>query len=160
MSRMPNSGNAATPGSGGNACPANDQRGYYRPVDGDANGTARCDMGATEFGATAAIVYTYDPLNRLTRAQYPDNSFFAYTYDAVGNRLSAATITSTTVYTYDDANRLTNAGGVAYAWNANGNLLNDGVVTPHHILDQATSATMGHLTSPTLDQRPRPGWAR
>jgi YD repeat-containing protein len=31
------------------------------------------------------------------------------------------------VYTYDDANRLASANGVAYAWDANGNLLSDGV---------------------------------
>jgi CSLREA domain-containing protein len=40
-------GNPATPGSGGAACPATDQRGLYR------GGTAgRCDIGAFELGAT------------------------------------------------------------------------------------------------------------
>lgn len=33
-------------------CPATDQRGYYRPVDGDDDGVRRCDMGAYEYGAT------------------------------------------------------------------------------------------------------------
>ncbi|MEL7637431.1 MAG: choice-of-anchor Q domain-containing protein [Anaerolineaceae bacterium] len=32
-------------------CPATDQRGYYRPIDGDGNGTATCDMGAYEYGS-------------------------------------------------------------------------------------------------------------
>ena len=41
-------GNPATPGSGGNACEATDQRGVARPQDGDAGGVATCDIGAFE----------------------------------------------------------------------------------------------------------------
>ncbi len=33
------------------ACPATDQRGFGRPVDGDGKSLALCDIGATEFGA-------------------------------------------------------------------------------------------------------------
>jgi CSLREA domain-containing protein len=33
------------------ACPPDDQRGYIRPVDGDDDGAAVCDIGAFEFGA-------------------------------------------------------------------------------------------------------------
>lgn len=40
--------NPAVPGSGGNACVADDQRGIVRPQDGDGNATALCDMGAVE----------------------------------------------------------------------------------------------------------------
>jgi len=40
--------NPATPGSGGNACSADDQRGVSRPQDGDGDFTALCDMGAVE----------------------------------------------------------------------------------------------------------------
>lgn len=35
---------------------------------------------------TRAITYTYDPLNRLTRAYYPTGEQFEYQYDAIGNR--------------------------------------------------------------------------
>jgi len=40
-------GNPGTPGSGGAACPAADQRGQAR-VDGNADGAVRCDIGAFE----------------------------------------------------------------------------------------------------------------
>jgi YD repeat-containing protein len=32
------------------------------------------------------IDYVYDPLNRLTEANYSNNDYYYYTYDAVGNR--------------------------------------------------------------------------
>jgi RHS repeat-associated protein len=79
--------------------------------------------------STLTITYTYDALNRLTAADYSDGSFFHYAYDSAGNRLSETTQAESNVYTYDDANRLTSANGVAYAWDANGNLLSDGVNT-------------------------------
>jgi RHS repeat-associated protein len=73
------------------------------------------------------ITYDYDPLYRLTEANYSNGDYYHYGYDAVGNRLTEATQLSVTSYQYDDANRLTNVNGVTYLWDDNGNLLNDGV---------------------------------
>jgi RHS repeat-associated protein len=76
------------------------------------------------------IDYTYDPLNRLTAADYNDGTYFHYAYDLVGNRLLQESkvkgITSSIDYEYDIANRLTGVGGVPYEWDDNGNLLSDG----------------------------------
>jgi len=44
--------------AGDNAtCPAVDQRGATRPVDGDGNGTAICDIGAFEYGGILPPIY-------------------------------------------------------------------------------------------------------
>jgi YD repeat-containing protein len=59
---------------------------------------------------TTTIDYTYDPLCRLTQANYSTGDFYHYAYDAVGNRLTQETFVSglatTNTYTYDIANRL------------------------------------------------------
>ncbi len=75
------------------------------------------------------ITYTYDALGRLTAADYDSGEYFHYTYDAVGNRLTEDTLAGTNTYAYDIANRLTSVDGVPYVWDANGNLLSDGVST-------------------------------
>lgn len=79
--------------------------------------------------AVRSITYDYDPLYRLTAADYDDGTFFHYTYDPVGNRLTEVTQLGTSNYVYDIANRLTFVGGVTYTWDPRGNLLNDGVST-------------------------------
>jgi RHS repeat-associated protein len=78
---------------------------------------------------TRVITYTYDPLNRLTGADYSTGESFAYQYDPVGNRTVMTDATGVTTYTFDAANRLTNVGGVAYTWDARGNLVSDDIFT-------------------------------
>jgi RHS repeat-associated protein len=76
---------------------------------------------------SVTIDYTYDPLQRLTAADYSTGEFFHYSYDAVGNRLTQDTLAGANTYDYDFANRLIEVDGVAYAWDDNGNLLDDGL---------------------------------
>ena len=73
------------------------------------------------------IDYVYDPLYRLTSADYSTGDFYHYVYDSVGNRLSESNQLSVNSYQYDDANKLTSVNGVNYTWDNNGNLLNDEV---------------------------------
>jgi RHS repeat-associated protein len=71
------------------------------------------------------IDYTYDPLNRLSAADYSTGEYFHYSYDAVGNRLTQMTHESSSAYTYDIANRLIEVDGTAFIWDDNGNLIQD-----------------------------------
>ncbi len=88
-------------------------------------------LAAPSSSATATtIAYDYDPLYRLTAADYNGGtSYFHYSYDAVGNRQTEVTHAGTTTYVYDDANRLTSVNSVPYSWDNNGNLLGDGTTT-------------------------------
>jgi YD repeat-containing protein len=82
---------------------------------------------------TRTITYTYDPLGRLTDADYSTGESFEYAYDAADNR---AVFTSTTplsgtlvtTYTFDAANRLTarsvsDGRSYTYDWSQRGQLL-------------------------------------
>ncbi|MEW6093472.1 MAG: hypothetical protein AB1531_05855, partial [Chloroflexota bacterium] len=94
------------------------------------------------------IDYTYDGLYRLTAADYSDGTYFHYTYDPVGNRLTHETQTETNTYVYDDANHLVEVDGVAYLWDANGNLLFDG--ESFYSYDFANRLTAVHGLSSTV----------
>ena len=90
-------------------------------------------LEASSGEVSRTIDYTYDGLHRLTGANYDNGDYYAYSYDAVGNRLvldSDANGNSIYLeYTYDNANRLATVGEVEYEWDDNGNLLDDGVNT-------------------------------
>jgi len=86
------------------------------------------------------ITYIYDPLNRLTEANYYETGdYYHYTYDAVGNRLTQEKtilgVLTTDTYLYDDANRIESVNSAPYTFDANGNLLDDGVNT--YVYDSA-----------------------
>lgn len=89
--------------------------------------------------STVTINYAYNPLYRLTEANYSNGDYYHYPYDAVGNRLTETTQSAVNSYQYDVANRHTSVDGVAYTWDNNGNLLNDGVNT--YVYDSANRLT-------------------
>jgi YD repeat-containing protein len=89
---------------------------------------------------TTVINYAYDPLYRLTNADYNTHSAgsgqagesFAYTYDAASNRQTySLNGTQVATYTYDIANCLTEVRDqlsvTSYQYDDNGNLINDGL---------------------------------
>jgi RHS repeat-associated protein len=78
-------------------------------------------------GVFVTIDYTYDPLYRLTGADYSTGEFFHYTYDAVGNRMTQETHEETNTYVFDTANRLIEVDGASFLWDDNGNLIQDDV---------------------------------
>lgn len=79
--------------------------------------------------STVSITYLYDQLHRLTQADYTDGTYFHYTYDSNGNRLTETTQAGTKTSIFDAANRLTSVDGTSYTWDDNGNLTNDGTQT-------------------------------
>ncbi len=96
-------------------------------VPGCLEATVEIPGGTGEVNVT--INYYYDPLYRLTEADYSTGEYFWYTYDAVGNRMTQETQEDINTYVYDDANKLIDVDGVTFTWDVNGNLLADGVST-------------------------------
>ena len=79
------------------SCPAVDQRGVTRPVDGDDNGTAACDAGSYEAprpADTTAPVVTV-PANITTPATGPSGATVTYTATANDDRDGPLTPTCT-----------------------------------------------------------------
>ena len=62
--------------------------------------------------------YQYDDLYRLINATNASNE--AYTYDAVGNRLTSADVQGN--WSYNGNNQLLSYNGVSYEYDANGNI--------------------------------------
>ncbi|MDR3576001.1 MAG: choice-of-anchor Q domain-containing protein [Anaerolineaceae bacterium] len=92
-------GNPAAPGSGGNACAATDQLGTTRPIDGDKDKVAVCDIGAYETTPPAPSVpytITVSKGNSQARAlNHPYDSFSVVVKDQYGALLQGATVTFT-----------------------------------------------------------------
>lgn len=75
--------------------------------------------------------YTYDAVSRLTQADYPGTSGFTdtiFAYDPAGNR-SSVNAGAAAQYTANAMNQYSQVGGADFSWDANGNLINDGVNT-------------------------------
>jgi RHS repeat-associated protein len=113
------------------------------------NATDGLGFEAPEATATArigAINYSYDRLYRLTGVSGAAPAT-TYSYDPVGNRLSMVRGT-TTSYTYDRADRISSAGGIAYTFDAKGNVTGRGSDT--FVYDQPnrlTNVTIGGVAS-------------
>ena len=94
--------------------------------------------------------YTYDPTSQLIRAQFLSttpgisNQDLKYTYDAVGNRTLSVINGVTTNYVANEVNEYTTVGGIAFQYDADGNLLFDGV--SHYTYDAQNRLV--HATGP------------
>jgi len=79
--------------------------------------------------------YTYDVDGQLIDAVFASTNptvpsqDLAYSYDAMGNRISTVINGVTTAYTTNDVNEYTSVGGVADTYDADGNLTSDGTNT-------------------------------
>jgi RHS repeat-associated protein len=112
----------------------------------------RCITMATLDGAWT---YTYDPDSRLTHAVFASTNLvipsqdLAYSYDAMGNRVSTVLNGTTAAYTTNDLDQYTAIGGAALSYDADGNLISrtDGGQTTTYTYDALSRLT--GVTSPT-----------
>ena len=74
---------------------------------------------ATGAGVAA---YTYDALNQLTGVRYPGGRQVSYAYDSLGNRTAMTDNGTNTTYVANALNQYNQAGGVSFAYDADGNL--------------------------------------
>ena len=153
------SGSAAADAANDAGCPATDQRGQSRPVDGDSNGSQVCDMGAYEFvpapGTIQFSVATYSASEgagtvsvTLTRTDGTDGevSVTAATSDGTATQESDYTSTSNSVIW---------ANGVGGPKTFGITLLEDSIIEGSETVNLAISsptggATLGTQTSAVL----------
>jgi uncharacterized repeat protein (TIGR01451 family) len=104
-------GNPATPldGSAGR-CAAADQRGTVRPIDGDADGTSRCDIGAFEAAVPVEVSISKSHTGTFTVGQ---NGVYTI---AVSNAAAAVATTGTIIVNDTLPPGLTFVSGVGSGW--------------------------------------------
>jgi RHS repeat-associated protein len=76
-------------------------------------------QSVTDLSGTTS--YSYDKLNRLTKASGPGSFARSYDYDENFNRTSKTENGDDTKYSYNDAHQLTKAGSTTYSYDDNGN---------------------------------------
>jgi len=128
-------------------------------------GLARCVEPAAQHSLKSYHLHpslrsgqAYDPLHRLTGAEYSTGESFAYAYDAVGNRTAYTATTPlsgtlVTTYTYDAARRLTaravsDGRTYTYTWSARGQMLAE--YTHGYPVRTFTYDGAGRLTAATV----------
>ena len=116
-------------------------------------------LETTEATLDGTWTYTYDADAQLVHAVFASTNpsvpsqDLAYSYDAMGNRIATVINGATTGYVTNNMNEYTSVGGVAYSYDANGNLLSDGTITyTYNSLNELTSVTgPGGATSHTYN---------
>ncbi len=103
---------------------------------------------------TGTSTYGYDLIYQLTSAEYPLLTDTTYSYDPVGNRI-AVVGGGTTTYVSNNLNQYTTVDGVAYAYDASGNLSSDGTnVYAYDSENRLVAATTpAHNVAYTCDAR-------
>ena len=83
----------------------------------------------TETTGSQTWSYTYDLADRLTKATSSVGPVYQYGYDAASNLGSVQRPSGTTTVVTNSDNEVTTAGGKAFTYDANGNLLSDATRT-------------------------------
>ncbi len=111
---------------------------------------------ATEAMNDGTWTYSYDADGQLTRAVFVSinpnvaNQDLSYNYDAVGNRTTTVTNGVITTYTTNNMNEYSSVGGIAYTYDAAGNLLNNGTSIFTYSLQNRIQSTHSGQTTETF----------
>ena len=99
-------------------------------------------------GTTKTTSYTYDALDRLSTATYPDGRAVSYLFDSFGNRTKMTEVTGTTKvtdYTYDNDSRLlstkvNNVADEVFSYDTTGNFIQRVRASDNRQIDYAYDA--------------------
>ncbi len=92
---------------------------FYSKLTFANTGRAATREERVDGGALDTLTYGYDGAGQLLSVKRGATAVEDHSYDGDGNRLDKGAV-------YDDQDRLTSLGGVAYAWDADGNLIKRG----------------------------------